>query len=160
MLQLPDAKKMSATDVIKSGRLKGLPNVKPYNCPVLALAGKYEDVLAECDKADVPGNPDFAALGRLGRKMDRIAERASWLSPKSFEGAAFQIMLASAQPGLIAHGTTEDIKREATKRIQRLLYRALERLDVGAAADTFPLTRACHVPERCDQRIKSQQGAL
>lgn len=160
MLQLPITKAAPRPPAIKRGPMKCFPDAKPYNCPVMALALQYEVLLEEQNKADIPGSPDFKTLARLGKKMDRIAERASWLSPTSFEGAAFQIMLASAQPGMIAHGTTKEIREQATKRIQRLLYRALDRLNVDGGTDMIPLTRSCHMLARCDQRNKSQEGAL
>jgi hypothetical protein len=122
-----------------------LPDIKPYNCPVLALAVKYERTVLALNQVDAsaPGRP--GALDRFYNRLDKIVDQASRLRPQSFEGAAFQIMLASAQPSIVLNGSTPKIQAEAADRIERLLHNALHRLEL-TSSDIFPAAMRYMLP--------------
>ena len=74
-------------------------------CLVLSLARQFEELALQLDDADKPGG--IGSVIGLGAKMDEIAEAASYLSPKTLAGAAFQVMLASAEVDTIENGTDD-----------------------------------------------------
>jgi hypothetical protein len=81
-------------------------------------------------------------------RMQGLIEKVSRLSPASAEGAAFQIMLASAMPDRFVNGLQENRRRNALDLLERLLYRALDRF--RSAADAFPDARNVLMPVRLD----------
>jgi hypothetical protein len=128
--------------------MKGFPDAKPFNCPVMALAVQFENLVAALDRADVVDN-DSRETDRIHAAMDRISGKASWLSPQSFEGAVFQVMLATRLPDMIANGRDKKIRKAAEAEFKRLVYRSLDRLDASGYG-TFPLTRRELLPEKHD----------
>jgi hypothetical protein len=84
--------------------------------------------------------------------MSEIAEAASYLSPKSMAGAAFQIMCVSAEVDLLVKGGDEPhVRKAAERRIERLLYRSLDGL---RSEVEFPNARAYMMAQELDPKLK------
>lgn len=120
-------------------RFACFPNEAPFNCPVLALLAEHEELAKvfareDDDKRKAGARVNKALLEQVSARMLEIPEEVSRLTPRSFEGSVFQIMLAFGE----ADGLTWD-DAENRERFHRLIVRALERLDVNATA--FPATR-------------------
>ena len=157
MLQLPTQKSPSTIPTIKRGAMKGFPDTKPFNCKVMALAAEYEKLVTELDAADDNGTDTPETTGAIFAKMERIARKASWLSPQSFEGAVFQIMLATLLPAVIANGTTPKIRKDGAAQFKRLIYRSFDRLDTNGYG-TLPLTRRELLPPSLDPGADSRRA--
>jgi hypothetical protein len=113
-------------------------------CPVLSLAREFEEAARQ---NSVSEERDFDL------RMSEIAEAASYLSPKSTAGAAFQIMCVSAELDMLVKSADEPHVRKATeRRIERLLYRSLEGL--RSEASEFPNARAYMMAEEFDPKMK------
>ena len=106
------------------------------DCPVLWLARQFEELALQLDDADKPGGiGSFIGLG----EMAEIAEAASYLSPKTEAGAAFQVMLASAEVDTIQIGADASQLQASKLMVQRLLYRSLEMITAMCRANLHDL---------------------
>jgi hypothetical protein len=74
--------------------------------------------------------------------MAEIAEAASYLSPKTEAGAAFQVMLASAEVDTIQIGADASQLQTSKLMVQRPLYRSLEMM--GTEVAEFPMSKSLH----------------
>jgi hypothetical protein len=124
MLQLPATKPRLST--ARSGPMKGVPKACTATCPVMRLGLQYEELVLKYQDAE--HNDRDAEANLLRDQMDRIADRVSKIMPTSYEGAAFQVMLASAEIIFVRTGSTEEIKDDCRARAERLLYRAMDRI--------------------------------
>jgi hypothetical protein len=98
------------------------------DCPVLALAHKYDD-LAQT------GGDDDAAFNRLAE----ISHAASWMTPRTKTSAAFLVMLAKAEADLTFSSDNTKSQLQASRaKIDRLLNNSLEFL---LARDEFSHAR-------------------
>jgi len=118
-------------------------------CPVLPLARHFEGLALQLDDADKPGG--IGSVIGLGARMDEIAEAASYLSPKTQAGAAFQIMLASAEVDPMQNGADASQLQASKLMVQRLLYRSLEMMR-GEVAE-FPMSKSYMMSEEFDPRV-------
>jgi hypothetical protein len=103
------------------------------DCPVLALARVYDELARQYLDADDPkGTPmDDATASDLtsaiADRMNEISEAASYLSPRTFTGVAFQIMLAHDEIDLtLGSANTPHQEKAAKAKVDRLLYRSLD----------------------------------
>jgi hypothetical protein len=113
-------------------------------CPVLSLARQFEELARQ---NSVSEERDFDL------RMSEIAEAASYLSPKSTAGAAFQIMCVAAEIDLLVKSADEPHVRKATeRRIERLLYRSLDGL--RSEASEFPNAQAYMMSQELDPKMK------
>lgn len=131
-------------------QLATFPKVKPYDCPALALLVEHEELVRLFNIEDskiIAGKGNKALRDRIGRRIGDIAEEASHCSPRSYDGAAFQILLASCEPGGLM-----DWPDESEARFNRLIYRAMDRL--GSGLDAFPRTRKYYLPKRLDPAMR------
>ncbi len=113
-------------------------------CPVLSLAREFEELARQHSVSEERD---------LDLRMSEIAEAASYLSPKSTAGAAFQIMCVSAEFDLLVKGGDDPHVRKATEhRIERLLYRSLDGL--RSEASEFPNARAYMMAQELDPKMK------
>lgn len=156
MLQLPQPTHRKRRSQVASSTSIGLPSIPPFTCPVLALAIEYEALVGKYNSEDAKSKPRASVLKAASARMLQIQDAVSYLSPDSAQGAAFQIMLASCDPDVIENGATQEIIDAAVQRINRLLYRALERF--GSAADDFPQSREYLMPKRLDPALKVKNG--
>jgi len=104
---------------------------KLSGCPVLPLARRFEELALQLDDAEKPEGIENAVS--LGIKMAEIGEAASHLSPKTRAGAAFQIMLASAEVDAMQNAAGPDDLEASKLMVQRLLYRSLEMMRTDVA---------------------------
>ncbi len=112
-------------------------------CPVLPLARQFEELARQHSVSEERD---------LDLRMSEIAEAASYLSPKTTAGAAFQIMCVSAELDILMRGGDEPHARKAAEsRIQRLLYRSLDGLRSEAE---FPNARAYMMSQELDPKTK------
>jgi hypothetical protein len=118
-------------------------------CLVLSLARQFEELALQLDDADKPGG--IGSVIGLGAKMDEIAEAASYLSPKTLAGAAFQVMLASAEVDTIENGTDASQLKASKLMIQRLIYRSVEMMQAELAE--FPWSKSYMMSDRFDPRV-------
>lgn len=114
-------------------------------CPVLALATQYE-ALAQQYHVATSSNEEVTLSARLAE----LAEAASCLSPNTREGAAFQIMLASAEVDTIPGGAHGSQVWMSKLIVQRLAYRALDLMRDELAR--FPHARDFMMPADLDPR--------
>jgi hypothetical protein len=114
----------------------------------LSLARHYEELVRQHGDADRSGRD----VTELGTEMAFIAEAASHLSPKTRAGAAFQIMLASAEVDTI-NGEASQLKASKLM-VQRLLYRSLEAMRDGVAE--FPRAKSYLMQEEFDPRMRRE----
>ena len=113
-------------------------------CPVLSLARQFEELARQHSVSEERD---------LDLRMSAIAEAASYLSPKSTAGAAFQIMCVSAEVDLLVKGGDEPhVRQAAERRIERLLYRSLDGL--RSEASEFPNARAYMMSQELDPKMK------
>ena len=93
------------------------------DCPVIPLARLFDELASKyMDDAAANGPAD-----RLSDRMSEIADAASYLSPRSATGAAFQIMLANAETDLTLGSANTPVQLELAKaKVDRLLYRLLD----------------------------------
>ncbi len=103
----------------------------------------------QLNEADKPGG--IGSVIGLGTKMDEIAEAASHLSPKSQAGAAFQIMLASAEVDTMQNGADASQLQASNLMVQRLLYRALEVMQ--SEVSEFPRSKSYMMPKEFDPGV-------
>src|SRR5438045_1231217 len=101
-----------------------MPKPVTSGCPVLPLARRFEEFALQLDDAEKPDGIENAVS--LGIKMAEIGEAVSHLSPKTRAGAAFQIMLASAEVDSMQTAADPDDLEASKLMVQRLLYRSLE----------------------------------
>jgi hypothetical protein len=98
----------------------------------------YDELAAKTweNDTDEDGSRRMAAIYD---RLNNIAEAASYLSPRSAAGAAFQIMLADAEIDLTIGSENKPYQLKAAKaKLHRLLYRALDVMP----ADTDGIRRA------------------
>ena len=113
-------------------------------CPVLSLAREFEEAARQ---NSVSEERDFDL------RMSEIAEAASYLSPKSKAGVAFQIMCVSAEIDmLVRDGDDPHVRKATERRIERLLYRSLDGL--RPEASEFPNARAYMMSQGLDPKLK------
>lgn len=129
-----------------------LPNVAPFNCPVLGLLIEFDELVRIYNAEDHKRKSNDVLMGAISDRLSAIRDEASQLSPASAQGAAFQIMLASSEPGTMVNGSSARIIEEAEQRCERLLYRALDRF--GQTATEFKNAREYLMPIRLDPKKK------
>jgi hypothetical protein len=125
MLQLPSSE--SAVTTLRQDQ---------DDCPLVKLASQFEAVNRAYNRADKKNSE--IDKKHFSTELDNIAERASHLTPRSADGAAFMVMLAHDIKGCIEYGASEEIKERASARQDRLHYRLLEFLGGGSL---FPEVR-------------------
>ncbi len=114
-------------------------------CPVLALATQYEALARQYSVAPNSEVQDLAAA------MNELAEAVSYLSPSTREGAAFQVMIASAEIDTIPSGSDDQV-RTSKLMARRLAYRSLEALRDETAK--FPYAKDFMMPAELDPRLR------
>lgn len=113
---------------------------KPSQCPVQALAMEAEENRANyavfCDGP----RQDKQKADLLEDRWEAIKEAASYATPKSATGAAFQLIIASGDSDLIFSSTfkVESEKERMERRTQRLLYRARSFLNAASRGEGQP----------------------
>ena len=119
-------------------------------CPVLSLAIEYEAMAAQFF---APNSDEMT----LGTRMSELAVAASELTPSSREGAAFQIMLASAEVDTIPLPSDELKSQVRTSKliVQRLAYRSLETLRDGIAK--FPYAKDYLMADEFDPQVLQEK---
>lgn len=99
------------------------------HCPLIELAREFDRLIPIYNKLH-DGHEDRDAM-LVWRRMDAIREQASYLTPRSQVGAAFQVMLASALlDAMLSNGP--DVENNDSRvraehdeaRVQRLLHQA------------------------------------
>lgn len=111
-------------------------------CPVLSLALQFEELARQHSVSEERD---------LDLRMSEIAEAASYLSPKTTAGAAFQIMCVSAEIDMKG-GDDPHVRKATERRIERLLYRSLDGL--RSEASEFPNARAYMMSQELDPKLK------
>jgi hypothetical protein len=94
-------------------------------CSALDLARQYDALAGEWTKANEVGDPD-SLLDEIENRMQEIIQAVSFVTARSKQGAAFQIMVASLENNGIANGTRATVQGNTRTRQHRLLYRVLE----------------------------------
>lgn len=118
-------------------------------CPVLALATQYE---ALAQKYHVATNSEEEVT--LSARLAELAEAASCLSPNTREGAAFQIMIASAEVDTIPGGAHGSQVWTSKLIVQRLAYCSLDVMRDELAR--FPYARDFMMPAELDPRMSQK----
>lgn len=156
MLQLPHSKK--TVPEIARGPLKGFPRQKPFTCKVLELSLRYDMLVRQWEELKDNTDSTNAKTILIYDKMYKIAVRASYLSAESYDGAVFQIMLASSRLDGIRTSMSAKIRRREELLADRLLYRAMDRFD-WKGRSISPSLREFLMPAHCDQRKPTKQRA-
>lgn len=154
MLQLPQPAK--AIPVFANGPMKGFPRVKPFTCKLLALSVRYEKLVRQWEELKDNTDATNTKTILIYDKMYKIAVRASYLSAESYDGAVFQIMLASSRLDGIRTSMSADIRRREELLADRLLYRAMDRFD-WKGRSISPRLREFLMPAHCDQKKPRSQ---
>ena len=141
MLQLPQR---APREVVMTGPMKGVPAAVSGTCQVAVLMVRYQKLARRYETRDQ------ATDDRIWAQMTRIADKVSRLTPRSIDGVMFQIMLASLALDGILNGASADHRKEAERRADRLLYRAMDKLNVYAGE--WSDLREWLMPARCDQK--------
>lgn len=136
--------------LVAKRRFASFPREASFDCPVLLLLVEFEELVKLQRQEDAKWTSQGqkrrpALLEKIGARLSEIAEEASQSSPTSYQGAAFQIMLASCEPGGVG-GWGDDCE----ERFNRLIYRAMDRFD--DAFKGFPVTRDYLLPKRLDPK--------
>jgi len=150
MLQLPEAKP-KPVDYFTRGPLKGMPKCKPFSCKLLELSVRYEKLVEQWEQLKDNTDTTNTKTILLYDKMYKIAVRASYMSAESYDGAVFQIMLASSRLDGIRTSVSADIRRREELLADRLLYRAMDRFD-WKHRQISPRLREFLMPAHCDQK--------
>jgi hypothetical protein len=115
-----------------------LPSIEEV-CPVLPLARQHNE-LARLLKGDDDNDE------RLER-MEELVEAASHVTPRSQQGAAFQLIAAHAEIDRTSEADAPAVRAASRKQVRRLLYRAASFL--LADTDELSFTREHHIsPDR------------
>jgi hypothetical protein len=94
------------------------------NCPVLPLAIEASAIIAAMDRAQKTQNSDIAEQILLDR-LDAIKAEASYLSPRSSDGASFQIVMACSLADLLfSSDYGSDHQRQQDERLCKRLIEA------------------------------------
>ena len=110
------------------------PNTSATDCPVLALARTYDELARDLYAITDDSIPEGERRSNeIYFQLKNLADATSYLSPQTSTGAAFQIMLASAEADLTLSSASTPAQLEAGKsKIERLLYRALDVMQAEA----------------------------
>ena len=130
---------------------------KPHSettCPVAKLAIEFDALVKAFntnDRAKLACNDSRhdQAKAIIWERMEAIREEASWLTPSSDIGAAFQIMQADVQLSLVTDTEGYEQRRLETQ-MTRLLYRATDHL--LRAGNSLPDARQFSMSDRLDPR--------
>lgn len=118
--------------------------VRPL-CPVAALAAEFNELAKAWDAVDLHSRQYAAIIDR----MDAIHAEASYLTPTTETGAAFQLMLISMHVDRAGDADVKSYDRaERLQASQRLLFRAFQFLRGGA--DSIPQTKQHLMPDYLD----------
>ena len=151
MLQLPQG---SVSPPMKAGTPPTAENPKVIEypiCPVLKLLAEHHALLAAYNKIDTGEYTDEVEsdLAEIQQQMDAIVTQAIDLSPTSFDGAMFQLLLAFGESNAMVRGATLIDRDDAHERFTRYMCRAMDRF--GKCFD-WPETRAYFCPPYSDPR--------
>lgn len=150
MLQLPEG---TVSPALRSSvrTRAGKPITSEIYCPVLKLLAEYESFIAAYNEIDEGEHTDQAVsdLAEIDQRIRAIAAEVIDLTPTSFDGAIFQLMLAYGEASTMMRGPTLIDRDEAHERFARHMYRALERIGCGFQ---WTETRNYHCPAYCDPR--------
>lgn len=152
MIQLPTISAPTAKMPKAPNRTAYQPRVSAIDCPVIKLLREHEELINARNRLTVEEETSTAGrreIRKIEKRMKQIIERAAGLSPKSYDGATFQVMLAWGEVNTIAYGATKKIRDHADDLHTQLMYRAAERFADGF---DWPAVREYFCPESCDPR--------
>lgn len=148
MLQFPESRAaLKASTKTRSGT----PIKTAINCPVAMLLAEHNSLVAVYNENDELEHTDKIQrdLATIERRIEKIVTQAADLSPTSFDGAIFQMMLAIGEATSMLYATTDVGREQAHDCFSRLMHRSLDRL---AAQFNWPETRHYLCPSYCDPR--------